>query len=57
MGSEYWSGLVEWIKNTVFNAKMVASKDIEIFHVTDDPVEAAKIIEDFYKKSFVITNF
>jgi uncharacterized protein (TIGR00730 family) len=57
MGSSYWNGLVEWIKTTVLKEKMISEGDLNLFHVTDDPVEAAKIIEDFYKKSFVVTNF
>ncbi len=57
MGSDYWKGLVDWIKTTVVQEKMISPEDIDIFHVTDDPVEAATIIEDFYKKNVMITNF
>ncbi len=57
MGSEYWKGLVEWIKTTVVNEKMISSKDLNLFHVTDNPVEAASIIMDFYKKNVMTTNF
>jgi uncharacterized protein (TIGR00730 family) len=57
MGSDYWKGLVDWIKTTVVNEKMIAPEDVNMFHVTDDPVEAAAIIENFYKKQVMITNF
>lgn len=57
MGSNYWNGLVEWIKTTVIKEKMISPEDLDIFQVTDDPVEAATIIEDFYKKHAMITNF
>jgi len=57
MGSDYWNGLVEWIKAKVVNEKMIAPEDINLFHVTDDPVEAATIIADFYKKHAMVTNF
>jgi uncharacterized protein (TIGR00730 family) len=57
MGSDYWKGLVDWIKTTVVHEKMIAPEDVDLFHVTDDPVEAATIIENFYKKQIMITNF
>jgi len=57
MGSDYWRGLVDWIKTTVVQEKMIAPEDVDMFHVTDDPVEAATIIENFYKKQVMITNF
>jgi uncharacterized protein (TIGR00730 family) len=57
MGSDYWNGLVEWIKSTMIREKMISSADLDLFHVTDDPVKAATIIAEFYKKHAVITNF
>jgi len=57
MGSDYWKGLVDWIKTTVVQEKMIAPEDIDLIHVTDDPIEAATIIENFYKKNVMITNF
>ena len=57
MGSEYWKGLVDWIKMTVVQEKMISPEDIDMFHVTDDPIEAATIIENFYKKNVMIKNF
>jgi hypothetical protein len=57
MGSDYWNGLVDWIKTTVVQEKMISPDDLDLFYVTDDPVEAATIIESFYKKQVMITNF
>jgi uncharacterized protein (TIGR00730 family) len=57
MGSEYWNGLVEWIKTTVVNEKMISPEDLDLFSVTDDPIEAATIIAEFYNKHAMITNF
>ena len=57
MGSDYWKGLVDWIKTVVVQEKMISPEDINMFHVTDNPVEAAEIIEEFYKKHVVIKNF
>jgi uncharacterized protein (TIGR00730 family) len=57
IGSDYWKGLVDWIKTALINEKMISPNDLDLFHLTDDPVEAAKIISDFYKKHVMRTNF
>ena len=46
MGTEYWSGLLEWIKNTLAEDGYINEDDQELFLLTDDPDEAvAHIIE------------
>lgn len=57
MGKEYWKGLVEWIKTVMIKEKMISQEDLNLFHVTDDPAEAAKIIAEFYRKRVMTTNF
>jgi uncharacterized protein (TIGR00730 family) len=57
MGTDYWEGLVDWIKTKMITEKMISENDLDLFKVTDDPVEAAKIISDFYKKRVMTTNF
>ena len=57
MGVEYWQGLVDWFKNTMIKEGTISPKDVDLFHVTDDPVEAADLVSEFYKKHHVVTNF
>lgn len=57
MGSEYWAGLMQWLRTTVLEAAMISPADLSIFTVTDDPVEAASTIARFYEKQRVVTNF
>ena len=57
IGSKFWNDLVDWIKTTLVKQKMISPNDIDIFYITDDPVKAAKIIADFYKKHHMVTNF
>jgi uncharacterized protein (TIGR00730 family) len=57
MGSEYWKGLVDWLKTTVVNEKMISPSDLDLFQITDNPVEAASIIHNFYQNRVVTTNF
>ena len=46
LGTEYWSGLIAWMRDTVLVGQKISPEDLEIFHVTDD-VEAAvrRIVE------------
>ena len=57
MGTEYWSGLFEWIKNTMLEAGNIAEKDLELFSISDDPAEAAQRLADFYKDHTMAPNF
>ena len=48
MGSEYWDGLVKWMKETMLGGHgYISPEDLDVFTVVDDPKEAAKIILDF----------
>ena len=49
VGTEYWSGLLNWLKNTVLVEKKIAQKDFKLFTITDDPEIVVKTILDFYK--------
>jgi uncharacterized protein (TIGR00730 family) len=39
-GSDYWSGLVEWIRGTMVAGGKVGPEDLGLVFVTDDPAEA-----------------
>lgn len=43
VGSEFWGGLVEWIRTTLVNEGMISPEDVDLFHVVDDPKEAIDI--------------
>jgi len=57
MGTDYWKGLIDWMKNTLVKAGTISESDLDLFSITDSPTTAADIIADFYKESTVITNF
>lgn len=57
IGSEYWGGLVDWIKNTMVENKTISEEDVDLFHLTDDPNEAVQIICDFYQQHTLSPNF
>jgi uncharacterized protein (TIGR00730 family) len=39
-GRAYWSGMVKWLKDTVAAERKIVPEDLNLFHLTDDPVEA-----------------
>jgi uncharacterized protein (TIGR00730 family) len=48
MCTEYWSGLVEWIKTKMLGEhKYIAPEDLDVFTMVDDVQTAVKIIKDF----------
>ena len=51
MGSEYWKGLVEWIRTTMINERSVTKKEAHLFTVTDDPDEVADgLLEGYHSR-------
>lgn len=57
IGKSYWSGLIDWIKNTMLKEGTVSEEDLDLFHLTDDGMEAVDIICDFYQKHKLSPNF
>lgn len=58
MGKDYWSGLIEWIKNVLCEREGCASpEDLDLFSVVETPEEAVKVIDDFYSKYLLQPNF
>lgn len=48
MGSEYWDGLVQWMKEKMLKEHhYISPEDLNVFTVVDDPKQAAKIIVEF----------
>ncbi|WP_448613994.1 LOG family protein [Modestobacter sp. URMC 112] len=44
-GSSYWSGLVDWIRETMVTAGTVSPGDLDLLHVTDDVDEVIELIQ------------
>jgi len=47
MGSEYWKGLLDWLKDTMLGQGMISLKDMELFRVLDEPEEIVDYIRKF----------
>ncbi len=35
-GSNFWGGLIDWIKDTVLKEGLIAEQDLDLIKVTDD---------------------
>ena len=45
-GSDYWRGLLEWIRDTLLANGAISQSDMGLFHLTDDIEQAIGIIHD-----------
>jgi uncharacterized protein (TIGR00730 family) len=45
VGSNYWSGLLSWIKEVVLKEGSISPSDLEILQLIDEPAEVAKTIK------------
>ena len=48
LGSGYWDGLLDWLRERVLATGKIAPADLELVHKTDDPEVAARIVIDSY---------
>ncbi|MCI5081970.1 MAG: TIGR00730 family Rossman fold protein [Saprospiraceae bacterium] len=51
VGSDYWKGLKNWVKDTVFGQeKNISEVDLELMPITDSPEEVVALINEFYNE-------
>jgi uncharacterized protein (TIGR00730 family) len=46
IGTDYWSGLISWLSDTVVGVGNIGDKDLGLLHLTDDADEAVAIMVD-----------
>jgi len=44
VGTTYWSGLLDWIRDRLVDERMIAPGDLRLLRVTDDPDEVARAV-------------
>ncbi len=57
VGTDYWSGLVDWIKKSMLQEKNISEKDLDLFLLVDTCEEAVQEIDNFYNKYLLKPNF
>lgn len=57
VGTDFWGGLIDWLQQTLLEAGTISPEDLDLFHLTDEPAEVARIIDDFYREHALTPNF
>ena len=58
VGKKFWSGLVDWIKETLLDSHNNISKaDLNLLNIVETENEVIEILNDFYKKYNLEPNF
>ena len=51
MGTEYWGELLTWMRTKMVEHGTISESDLQLFHVTDDPINAADFIIKSHRDS------
>ena len=58
VGKEYWSGLLDWIKNVMLKVEHnIKEEDLDLIKLVDTAKEAYDVIYDFYSEYNIKLNF
>jgi uncharacterized protein (TIGR00730 family) len=58
VGTKYWGGLIEWIKNIMLtDAANISEADLNLFKLVDKPEDAVNAIDEFYQRYLLKPNF
>lgn len=58
VGKDYWSGLMDWIKNVMLEKEQnISPDDLDLFTLVDTTDEAVEYIDNFYSKYLLKPNF
>lgn len=49
-GSDYWGGLVDWLKNNTLARGFISKEDMELFRLMDSVEEAVEFVDSWYKE-------
>ncbi len=57
VGSDFWKGLFDWIKNAMLSAGNISPQDLDLIQLADTENEVIEIIDSFYKGRSLSPNF
>ncbi|HLI71263.1 MAG TPA: TIGR00730 family Rossman fold protein [Ktedonobacteraceae bacterium] len=50
--SKYWSGLLNWMRETMLHHNNISPQDLDLLTISDDPEEICKLVTEAYRASF-----
>jgi len=56
VGSEFWAGMISWIKTRMLEEKVISEADLDLFKVIDDPDEVVGTIFEHYTNRSIRPN-
>ncbi|HEY8479655.1 MAG TPA: TIGR00730 family Rossman fold protein [Spirillospora sp.] len=51
VGTEFWGGLIDWIRDTMLATGKISPHDLDLIHLTDDPDEVVRIIVEDHSRN------
>jgi uncharacterized protein (TIGR00730 family) len=57
VGSDYWKGLIDWIKERLLGEQNISPEDLDLFEVVDTVEEVMESLERFHTKDNFKPNF
>ena len=57
VGSTFWGGLIDWIKDTLLAEKTISAEDLYLFKIVDTADEVVSVVLAFYKGRELRPNF
>jgi len=58
VGTEFWSGIIDWIKDTLLEKfGNISATDLDLINLVDTEAEVIDILDAFYKKYELTPNF
>lgn len=57
VGSQFWGGLINWVKDTMLKAGNISEKDLDLIKMVDTADEVVEILDSFYKGRSLSPNF
>ena len=48
-GSEFWTGLIDWLKSRVLELGCISEEDLDLFYIVDSPEEVLPIIKSHHE--------
>jgi predicted Rossmann-fold nucleotide-binding protein len=53
-GSDYWSGLIQWLRERVLVANNITQEDVDSIHIVDEPERVVEIVCEWHDKALVV---
>ena len=57
VGKKHYGPLLDWIKGTLAENKLISPEDIDLINLVEDKEEVKQILSDFYEKNNIDINF